>query len=69
MVSSSEKTRGLRTFSESPKTTPVPSVTNVPIIEVYHRTSSRWTYDTYGPGDEIELTSLNIRLPLAALYR
>ncbi len=38
-------------------------------IEVYRRTSSRWLYDAYGPGDEIELTSLDIRLPLAALYR
>lgn len=43
--------------------------TKYQIIEVYHRTSSRWTYDAYGPGDEIELGSLDIRLPLAALYR
>ena len=27
-------------------------------IEVYRRTSSRWLYDAYGPGDEIELTFL-----------
>src|SRR5437763_10285279 len=26
--------------------------TKYQIIEVYHRTSSRWTYDAYGPGDE-----------------
>ena len=38
-------------------------------IEVYRRTSPRWTYDAYGPGDEIELASLDIRLPLATLYR
>jgi Uma2 family endonuclease len=38
-------------------------------IEVFRRTTSRWLYDAYGPGDEIELTSLDICLPLAALYR
>ncbi len=38
-------------------------------IEVFRRTTSRWLYDAYGPGDEIELTSLDIYLPLAALYR
>ena len=43
--------------------------TEYQIIEVYHRISPRWTYDAYGPGDQIELTSLDIRLPLAALYR
>ena len=43
--------------------------TEYQIIEVYHRISPRWTYDAYGPGDEIELTSLDIRLPLATLYR
>ncbi len=38
-------------------------------IEVFRRTTPRWTYDAYGPGDEIELTSLAIRLPLATLYK
>jgi hypothetical protein len=38
-------------------------------IEVYRRTSPRWTYDAYGPGNKIELASLDIRLPLATLYR
>ena len=37
-------------------------------IEVFRRTPTRWTYDAYGVGDEVELASLNIRLPLAALY-
>lgn len=40
-------------------------------IEVYRRTDTdiRWTYDAYGPGEEIEFASLNIFLPMAALYR
>jgi hypothetical protein len=38
-------------------------------VEVYRRTFPKWTYDAYGPGEEIELTSLDIRLPLAALYK
>ncbi len=39
-------------------------------VEIYRRTTQRWAiYQSYGPGDEIELTSLDIRFPLAALYR
>ena len=30
---------------------------------------SRWSYDAYGPGEEVKLTSLDIRLPLATIYR
>jgi Uma2 family endonuclease len=37
--------------------------------EVYRRTAHSWTYDAYGPGDEIELTSLAIKVSVAALYR
>jgi len=39
-------------------------------IDVYRRTARGWTaYQPYGPGDEIELTSLDVRFPLDALYR
>jgi Uma2 family endonuclease len=38
-------------------------------VEVYRRMSPRWTYDAYGPGDEVELTSIDVRLSVAALYR
>jgi Uma2 family endonuclease len=38
-------------------------------VEIYHRTPQTWTYDAYGPCDEIELMSLDIRIPVAALYR
>ena len=38
-------------------------------VEVYRRTSPKWTFDAYGPGDEVELMSIVVRLPLAALYR
>ena len=39
-------------------------------VEVYRRTPQGWAiYQSYRPGDEIELTSLGIRFPLAALYK
>ena len=38
-------------------------------VEVYRRTPQSWTYDAYGPSDEIELTSLAISVSVAALYR
>ena len=38
-------------------------------VEVYRRTVSQWTYDAYGPSDEVELASLGVRLSVAALYR
>src|SRR5947209_7584047 len=39
-------------------------------VEVYRRTAQGWTaYHAYGPGDEIELTSIGVRFPLAAFYR
>jgi Uma2 family endonuclease len=39
-------------------------------VEVYRRTPQGWTiYQSYGPGDEIELTSLDVCFPLAALYK
>ncbi len=40
------------------------------IVEVYGRTAQGWTvYHAYEPGDEIELASIGVRFPLAALYR
>lgn len=38
-------------------------------VDVYRRTLQSWTYDAYGPGDKIELTSLAISVPVDALYR
>ena len=39
-------------------------------VEVYRRTLQGWAiYQSYGPGDEIELMSLEVRFPLAALYK
>lgn len=39
-------------------------------IEVYRRTPQGWTsYQVYGPGDEIELTSLDVRFPFNTLYK
>jgi Uma2 family endonuclease len=38
-------------------------------VEVYRRTPQSWTYDAYGPSEEIELSSLAIRVSVAALYR
>jgi len=38
------------------------------LIEVYRRTQEGWMLHIYGPGDEAELTSIDVRLPLAVLY-
>ena len=38
-------------------------------VEVYRRTVQGWTnYQFYGPGDEIELTSLGIHVAVSSLY-
>jgi len=39
-------------------------------VEVYRRTPQGWAiYQSYGPGDEIALMSLDVRFPLSALYK
>ncbi len=38
-------------------------------VEVFRRASHLWTYQAYGPSDEIELTSIGVRIPFAAFYR
>jgi Uma2 family endonuclease len=39
-------------------------------VEVYCRTEQGWgLFHIYGPGDEVELTSIGVRFPLSALYR
>ncbi len=39
-------------------------------VDVYRRTDQGWTaFQNYGPGDTVELTSIGVRIPLAALYR
>jgi Uma2 family endonuclease len=43
--------------------------TKYQLVEVYRRMSPRWTYDAYGPDDEVELTSIDVRFPVAVLYR
>ena len=38
-------------------------------VEVFRRTVQGWTeYHVYGPIDELELTSIDVHLPVAALY-
>lgn len=39
-------------------------------VEVYRRTERGWTsYQTYAPGEVVELASIGLSFPLAALYR
>src|SRR5260370_41577100 len=39
-------------------------------VEVFRRTPNGWAiYQAYGPGEEVELTSIGVRIPLAAFYR
>ena len=38
-------------------------------VEVYRRTTKGWgLFRFYGPPDDVELTSLGVRLPVAAIY-
>lgn len=45
--------------------------TEHPLVEVYRRQSSsgKWLLQFYGPGDEVELTSLNLVIPVDVIYR
>ena len=39
-------------------------------VEVYRRTAEGWgLFRFYGPEDEVELTSIGVRFPVAAIYR
>jgi Uma2 family endonuclease len=39
-------------------------------VEVYRRTPKGWTeYHIYGPGEDIELTTIGVTLSVAAIYR
>jgi len=43
--------------------------TRYQLVEVYRRTREGWTgYAVYGPSDEVDLTSIDVRLPVAVLY-
>ncbi len=44
--------------------------TEVQLVEVYRRTNEGWgVFRMYGPRDEVELTSVDVRLPVSTLYR
>lgn len=43
--------------------------TNYQAVEVQPRAGNAWTLHVSGPHDEIELTSIGARFPVAALYR
>ena len=38
------------------------------LIEVHCRTQEGWLLHIYGPGDEVEFNSIDVHLPLAAIY-
>jgi Uma2 family endonuclease len=38
-------------------------------VEVYRRAVPRWTYQSYGPGEAVELESIHVQLVVSALYR
>jgi len=37
-------------------------------VEIYNRHGDIWTYRRFGPGQEVELLSINLSIPIAALY-
>jgi len=45
--------------------------TDLPLIEVYRRRSAErlWLLQIYGPGEEIELISVNVQIPVDIVYR
>ena len=38
-------------------------------VEIQRRAGDEWTLHLFGPGDEIDLVSIDVRFPLAVLYR
>ncbi|MFL5627685.1 MAG: Uma2 family endonuclease [Ktedonobacteraceae bacterium] len=38
------------------------------LIEVYHRERGRWTFFTYGPGDEVQVESLGVQFSVHDAY-
>jgi Uma2 family endonuclease len=38
-------------------------------VEVYRRAPESWAYQAWGPGEVVELGSINVRIPVAAIYR
>lgn len=44
--------------------------TDFQMVEVFSRTENGWTaYHAYGPGDEVELASIDVRFSVSALYK
>ncbi|HWS84022.1 MAG TPA: Uma2 family endonuclease [Ktedonobacteraceae bacterium] len=43
--------------------------TKYQLVELYRRSSEGWVLHVYGPGETVELASLGISFPLAALYK
>jgi len=43
--------------------------TKYQLVELYRRSTESWTFHVYGPGDTVELVSLGISFPIAALYK
>ena len=37
-------------------------------IEVYHREGEKWVISMFGPGDDMEIPSLDLRIPLEEIY-
>lgn len=37
-------------------------------VEVYRRDEHKWSYETYGAGETVELASLNLTLAVAVIY-
>ncbi len=37
-------------------------------VEIYTRNGKKWSYQSFGPGEEIEFTSIDFHCPIEALY-
>jgi Uma2 family endonuclease len=38
-------------------------------VEIFNRDGHFWTYRQFGPGEDVELRSIDLTIPIAALYR
>jgi Uma2 family endonuclease len=38
------------------------------LVEVYRRENGRWIYQRYAPGEQVELASLQLEIPVSSIY-
>ncbi|HVA88393.1 MAG TPA: hypothetical protein VNL71_00985 [Chloroflexota bacterium] len=39
-----------------------------PLVEIYSRSGDLWVYREYGPGEIVQLVSIDLALPIEVMY-